>query len=166
MEEKKVSLYLLLSFVLNFCLTFTIIWTLGILLYLNIRLDEIRSSCPKCPSCDAVAPGTEDPAAVQKTPKSIDIEVNDNGFTNNSFQAADTDDITVILRNTGTMPHSFVIDDLGLNSQLVEAGNFKVIVIDSLPERTASYTFYSNAPRDEVGVFSGVLNVTHNVPAE
>lgn len=166
MEEKKVSLYLLLSFILNFCLTFTIIWTLGILLYLNIKLDEIRSACPKCASCSVAAPKVEEPVIVARTQKSIDIEVSDNGFTNNSIAANTTDDVTIVLRNTGTKPHSFVIDDLGLDSQLVEGGNFKVIVVDSLPERTAAYTFYSNAPDDEVGVFSGVLNVTHSVPAK
>lgn len=163
MEEKKISLYLLLSFILNFCLTFTIIWTLGILLYLNIRLDDMQSACPRCPDC-AMAAKADKPAA--KTPRSVDIEVTDNGFANNAFQFSANEDITVVIRNTGVNPHSFVIDSLGLNSGIVEAGNFRVVAAGSFPDKSETYTFYSDAPGDEIGVFSGVFQVSDSTPAE
>ena len=164
MEEKKASLYLLLSFILNFCLTFTIIWTLGILLYLNMRLDDVSMKCSG--SLKSNAPvvmdktGTFRPGdQAVKTEKNIDIEVNDNGFVNNSFKVTTNDDVTITLRNTGTKPHSFKIDELGVDSMIVEAGGFKMFTVGSLPTKNAVYNFYSSAPSDELSVFSGELTV-------
>ncbi len=163
MEEKKASLYLLLSFILNFCLTFTIIWTLGILLYLNMRLDDVSMKCSGPLKSNAAVvdkTGTLQPGdQVVKTEKNIDIEVNDNGFVNNSFRVTTNDEVAITLRNTGTKPHSFKIDDLGVDSTIVEAGGFKMFTIGSLPNRNAVYNFYSNVPSDELSVFSGELTV-------
>lgn len=166
MDEKKANLYLILSFILNFCLTFTIIWTLGILLYMNMHNEEMWRSCGSRNDFAAVKdngntePADDDLVALtEPEPRVVDIEIKDNGYANNSFEFGFGEEVTFTLRNTGLKPHSFVIDELSVDSGLIEGGNFRVVKIEALPSNEATYTFHSNASGDEPGVFSGVITV-------
>ena len=169
MEEKKAELYLVLSFIINFCVAFTLIWTVGILFIL-----EVGGASKK--ECGSTAYKNfnpfeqlraEDESSAQKTETKdsegdsdiVSVDVNDNGFLSKGFQVNSSDQITIIFANKGAKAHSFVIDEMDIDSGAVESGQTKTITISNLPQENKVYNFYSGVNGDKELGFSGLMMV-------
>lgn len=169
MEEKKMELYLIMSFVINFCAAFILIWTVGLLFYIEVGSFN-RAKCGNA-AYQNINPfeqlrmedekDTQEPdvAKSESEPEIINVEVNDNGFLSKGFQASSFNAVTIVFVNNGTKAHSFVIDELDVDSGAVESGQTKTITIRSLPQENKVYNFYSGVSGDREAGFSGLMMV-------
>ena len=101
---------------------------------------------------------TEEPI-VETGSKIFGIEITDDGFANKGFQSIGGDKIVFSIKNSGSKPHSLVIEELNVDSGEIKAGEEKEIAIDSLPDESKSYSFYSATADDSKDNFSGILMV-------
>jgi Cupredoxin-like domain len=98
-------------------------------------------------------------AAQTDISKIFAVEIGDEGFVNKGFQAVGGEKIVFSVKNSGSKPHSLVIDELSVDSGEIEAGGAKEITVDQLPDESKSYTFYSQTEGDSKDDFSGILMV-------
>lgn len=94
-------------------------------------------------------------------PEPLDVTIQtDNtfifGVTTLSAQAGQT--INVTLENSGALEHTFLIDELGVNSGTVAGGQSGTISFT--PNTAGTYTFYCNVPGHKEGGMTGTLTVT------
>ena len=76
----------------------------------------------------------------------VTIELTDAGFSPDQVQSTNGHDLALTLVNTGTRPHGFRIDRLGID-ELLQPGETTTIQI--IQPGLGDYTFYSDAPGDE-----------------
>lgn len=76
----------------------------------------------------------------------VTIELTDAGFTPDRVQSTNGHDMTLTLVNTGTRPHGFRIDRLGIDEHL-QPGETTIVQI-SQPS-LGDFVYYSDAPGDE-----------------
>lgn len=169
-------MYLLLSFILNFCLTFSLIYVVSILFFLGIGRSDNASRCPiyssgfpfdnmqfedekesggRIEEGDDAADDSDEDFEVEES-----VEINDLGFTIKGFQVWASDIVNITVSNTGSKAHSFVIDELNIDSGIIGAGESKLVRIESLPNEEKIYNFYSNASDDKANGFGGIMLVS------
>jgi len=66
--------------------------------------------------------------------------------------------INVTMKNGGALEHTFLIDELGVNSGTVASGQSGTVSFT--PDTAGTYTFYCNVPGHQVGGMIGTLTVT------
>jgi plastocyanin len=66
--------------------------------------------------------------------------------------------VNVTMNNTGALEHTFLIDELGVNSGSVPAG--QNATFSFTPSQAGTYTFYCNVPGHKEGGMTGTLTVT------
>ena len=77
-------------------------------------------------------------------PVSYNIEGQDIVYNNTSLTAQVGQEVTVTLDNVGALEHSFLIDELGVDSGIVAAGASGTLTFT--PTTAGTYTFYCNVP--------------------
>lgn len=65
--------------------------------------------------------------------------------------------VTVTYTNTGKYSHNFVIDELGVKSQTIKAGETQTFSF--VPDKTGTFAFYCSLPSHREKGMSGVLTV-------
>lgn len=66
-------------------------------------------------------------------------------------------EVNVTLDNVGVLEHSFVIDELGVTTENVAAGQQKVVSFT--PQTAGTYTFYCHIPAHKEAGMVGTLTV-------
>lgn len=66
--------------------------------------------------------------------------------------------VNVTLENSGALEHTFLIDELGVNSGTIAAGQSGTITFT--PDKAGTYTYYCNVPGHKEGGMVGTLTVT------
>jgi nitrite reductase (NO-forming) len=66
--------------------------------------------------------------------------------------------VTVNLKNTGNLDHSFVIDELGVKLETVKAGTTQAVTFT--PATAGTYTFYCDVPGHKGAGMTGTFTVT------
>lgn len=85
----------------------------------------------------------------QKQNKTVEIAVSEDGFSPSGFHINLNQFATVSIANTGEKPHSFVVDELGIDTGLIEPGQTKKFEFGKDIKSAESFKFYSNAEGDD-----------------
>ena len=118
------------------------------------------ASPPAAASPSVTRPPLFTPIAVQdgiNVVGKLTMELTDRGFIPSRFECAVNEDIAVTLRNTGTRPHSFSIDELDVDVT-VGPGETATFIIES-PNRLGHYAYFSNTPEDRALGMVGTMTI-------
>jgi plastocyanin len=74
------------------------------------------------------------------TPVSVSMVMDNFAYAPNSINVRPGDMVTVMLDNPDSMPHDFVIDELAVNSGIIEAGDSMELTF-TIPPDTSGQTF-------------------------
>lgn len=120
----------------------------------------------------ADVPVTDDPRTNPESaaPYATDVDQNDNLQTETisisgnefaydpaTFSAKVGQSVTVVYKNTGKYPHDFVIDELGVKSQVINSG--ETATFSFVPSKAGSFPFYCSLPNHREKGMSGVILV-------
>jgi hypothetical protein len=97
------------------------------------------------------------PSAARNIIGRVTVELTDRGFIPSRFETAINQEITFTLVNTGTRPHTFTIDELGVDVALAP-GETKMLTIPS-PRRLGQYTYYSDTTTDRTLGMTGIMTI-------
>jgi hypothetical protein len=97
------------------------------------------------------------PSAARNVVGRVTVELTDRGFIPSRFENAINQEITFVLVNTGTRPHTFTIDELGVDVALAP-GETKMLTIPS-PRRLGQYIYYSDTPIDRTLGMTGIMTI-------
>jgi len=86
----------------------------------------------------------------------LTLQLTDRGFVPSRFECAINQDIAVTLVNSGTRPHNFSIDELGVDVD-VAAGESTTVTIR--PLRLGYFTYYSDVPADRDLGMRGTMTI-------
>ncbi len=89
---------------------------------------------------------------------SFNIEGQDILYDNTSLTAQVGQEVTVTLENVGALEHSFLIDELGVDSGSVAAGASGTVTFT--PSTAGTFTFYCNIPGHSDAGMVGELTVS------
>jgi len=109
-------------------------------------------------SNNTAAPGIQ-PAQQQSQTKTMEIIASDEGFLPSGFQMGPKDTVTISVTNQGESPHSFVIDDLPIDTGAIEPGQTKTITIGKQFDQPVELKYYSNIDSDNPEIFKGTIMV-------
>jgi len=79
-------------------------------------------------------------------------------FSLNILTAKVGQTVNVTLDNTGALEHSFLVDELSVDSGVVAGGSKKVVSFT--PSAAGTYTFYCNISGHKEGGMTGTLTVS------
>jgi len=99
------------------------------------------------------------PATNQNEATVKNLKITDTGYSPAGIQIYTEETTNIKILNSGQNSHSFVIDELNIDSGLIEPGQTKEIAINKEFIEPKTYTFYSNADGDDSQIFTGVLMV-------
>lgn len=142
---------------LNLVLLIVVIFIITDLNSLKSKVDTLALSI--IPSDKKAIPPFVQETVQKTTVDSRSIKITNAGFLPAGFQIYANKETTIQLENNTDSPHSFIIDELNINSGLIESGTIKDIVINSGIAQIKNYTFYSNTEGDDPQTFKGVLMV-------
>lgn len=100
------------------------------------------------------APATE--AAGEAAAASITVEAFDLGFNLSSNTIPANTDVQVTVTNNGALAHDFVIDELGIQTKLLNPGESETVTINAAP---GDYTYYCSVPGHREAGMQGTLTV-------
>ena len=89
---------------------------------------------------------------------SFNIEGQDISYDKTSLTAQVGQEVTVTLENVGALEHSFLIDELGVDSGTVAVGASGTVTFT--PSSAGTYTFYCNIPGHSDAGMVGELTVS------
>ena len=102
------------------------------------------------PAAEAAASGGEG-SATEAAVKTIDL-----AFEPNEFAIAANTDVTVTITNDGVLEHDFAVDELGVQSDLVQSGGSATVTINAAP---GTYEFHCTVPGHAQAGMTGTLTV-------
>ena len=108
---------------------------------------------------------TESSSALSPEEKELTIRISDNGFIDDGFDeigllANGGQNIKFIISNTGEKEHSFVVDELNIDSGLIAPKETKILHFEKIPNESKNYTFYSSVEDDAInGLFQGMIMI-------
>jgi uncharacterized cupredoxin-like copper-binding protein len=100
------------------------------------------------------APATE--AASDAAAASITVEAFDLGFNVSSTTIPANTDVQVTVTNNGALAHDFVIDDLGIQTKLLNPGESATVTINAA---AGDYTYYCSVPGHREAGMQGTITV-------
>lgn len=103
------------------------------------------------PNTDATQNNDEMPA------ETIAISGNEFAYDPATFSAKVGQSVTVVYKNTGKYPHDFVIDELGVKSQVINSG--EAATFSFVPSKAGSFSFYCSLPNHREKGMSGMILV-------
>lgn len=82
------------------------------------------------------------------------------GMQNKEFDVPLNKNGQIIISNMGVNPHSFVIDELGIDSGVIPAGQNYTISLDNLTLAAQDYNYYSKLDAENANSsFTGKMTV-------
>lgn len=88
--------------------------------------------------------------------KDITITISDNGYDKRGFSIQTGEKIQFQIANNGQNAHSFKIDDLNLDSGIIEPGQTKTITTPAIPIKAKNYRYYSDPDKNNES-FNGIM---------
>lgn len=172
-KHKKLDKMTMINFAANFCAVFALIYIVALLMLANsfgtnrAQLAALSQANPNT-ACSAVPEDTLAAAvpvvlfpvsAENPSESAIRIAVDDGGWTPKQIDISLSSARVVEVANNGVNPHSFVIDELGVDSGAIMPGATKTIFLQNLSGEAAIYPFYSNTAGDSPEKFSGQITI-------
>jgi hypothetical protein len=169
MAEKQNNKWIIITFAVNFCLTLTTLYLVGIMFWVGLykfnpmgqvgTAQKQPAQCVTIPTALPQIQAQSQPTNASEPVSQKTINVNDTGFVIKVFSENAGDNPVVTVVNSGAASHSFVIDELKVDSGDIAAGKSKDIPLGILPDVEKNYTFYSNSSGDDKNTFSGAMMV-------
>lgn len=171
-SKKKIDKMAAIGVAADFCAIFALIFVVSLLLVANAlgggRSGMAQISLPLQKAClcqtgvDACSvstlPAVLFPVSADNPAEgSIKLSMDDSGFSPKSLDVASSSNLVAEITNKGVNPHSFVIDDLGIDSGAIAPGQTKTIALENLSAGKGTYTYYSNVGGDNRDTFNGVM---------
>jgi uncharacterized cupredoxin-like copper-binding protein len=100
------------------------------------------------PAAETVASGG---GATEVDLKTVDLE-----FEPSEFTIAANTDVTITITNDGALEHDFAVDDLGVQSDLLAAGDTTTVTINAAP---GTYEFHCTVPGHAQAGMVGTVTV-------
>lgn len=166
-KTKKISAYESACLFINLCAIATLVFTFAIIAIGNIvgPGDAVAAVCQPVMSVPTGEPSVTDalesPTVLYPVTASapnegaIKITVNDGGYLQKKLVLTPEVPTYLEITNKGVNDHSFVIDELGVDSGVIKPGETRAISLPSLENKAQNYVFYSNLAGDGNEVFSG-----------
>jgi len=171
LKTKKIGKDELVGFAAIFCAIFSLIYIVGLLLVANIfnkpQMSLAKVALPVRDSCSCK--GTVEACSLSALPAvlfpvgaespnetAIKLAMDDAGYVQKQLDIALSSSRLVQITNNGVNPHSFVIDELGINSGEILPGQSRTLRLENMDD-AASYLYYSNVSGDPREKFSGVV---------
>jgi len=153
MQNKLATLSIILSFFLGIILFFVFLELASI----NERVGTLEINNKEI----ALVSGGQTPPAVakQKIAQEVIMEVSDLGFSPGGIHISSNEFVKISVTNKGEKPHSFVIDELNIDSGAIEPGQTKELEFGQNIQGTASFRFYSNLEGDDKEIMTGSIMV-------
>ncbi|CAN5820002.1 hypothetical protein BH20CHL3_BH20CHL3_05260 [soil metagenome] len=102
---------------------------------------------------DEATPAESDDAAASD---GVAVSTIDMGFEPNELSISSGTDVTVTITNEGVLQHDFVIDELGVDTELLDGGASAEVTINAEP---GTYTFYCSVAGHRQAGMEGTLTV-------
>jgi len=171
LKTKKIDKAVAVGFAANFCAVFSLIYVVGLLLVANIfggpQAGLAAVSIPVQESCSCK--GADETCAISSLPAvlfpvsadnpneaAIKLSMDDTGYLQKELNISLSSSRRVQISNNGVTPHSFVIDELGIDSGDIAPGQSKILGLENLADGT-SYVYYSKTGSDAREKFSGTV---------
>ena len=170
-KTKKIGKDELVGFAAFFCAIFSLIYIVGLLLVANIfnrpQMSLAKVALPVHDSCSCK--GTIEACSLSALPAvlfpvgadspnemPIKLAMDDAGYVQKQLDIVLSSSRLVQITNNGVNPHSFVIDELGIDSGEISPGQSKTLRLENMDD-AVSYFYYSSVAGDTREKFSGVL---------
>lgn len=170
-KRNKLDRATAIGFTVNFCATFSLIFTIGLLAAAGIAggksggaaalsqgMKQAVCSCPETEECSVapLAPAVLFPVSAQQPMEAaLEINVDEGGFSSREINLSNSSSRTLKIVNKGVRVHSFAITGIGLNSGMIEPGRSVTMALDVPVTGTAE--FYSLADGDDSEDFRGTI---------
>jgi|GEM_PF-818180 len=180
-KRKHIDKLTAVGFLANLCAILALAIAVGMMVVLNmfggrgVGLASISSPLQNSCSCkntndmcsltampSVLFPITSE--APLETPAAISMD--DSGFSKASIDMTYSSSKKMEIANKGVNPHSFVIEELGVDSGPIKPGETKTIILENLPSVGQDYVFYSNIPGDAKEKFSGTIVIKPLEPSQ
>jgi hypothetical protein len=163
----------IISFAVNFCAVFSLIYIVALLLIINVfggsksALANLSQSLQG--SCSNVSADSNRSAALTVLfPVSVDdsqngsikVVMDDAGYAQKKLDITFAGPKMIEITNKGINPHSFVIDGLKIDSGAINSGQTATIALESLSKEIKNYTYYSNIAGDDKEIFNGIMGIS------
>lgn len=117
------------------------------------------------PGTTGTTPSTESVATTTETveqsseiqPETVTISGSEFKYEPAVISAKVGQSVTVTYTNTGKYPHNFVVDELGVKSQTIKAGETETFTFT--PSKTGTFSFYCSLPTHREKGMVGTLLV-------
>ena len=110
------------------------------------------------PSTESVVPNiTDSIQADDLQAETIMISGSEFSYDPATFSAKIGQPVTVVYKNIGKYPHDFVIDELSVKSQVINAG--ETATFKFVPSKSGSFSFYCSLPNHREKGMSGMILV-------
>jgi len=129
------------------------------LINLNAKIDSLAVIGNPPISADNTPRQAQNSSAEEKKGASRELAITDEGYSPAGFQASAGETTVIKITNNGQKVHSFAIDELDIDSGLIDPGQTKEIIMNKQFAEPKNYTFHSNADGDDPQTFTGVLMV-------
>jgi hypothetical protein len=167
-KQKKFDKAAAIGFAVNFCAIFSLILVTGLLLAVDSFggghsgvasvSQALQNETSAVQACEPVVPAVLFPvSAPAPVEEPAVITVDDDGFSAKELNLASFSSKTVKIANRGANPHSFVVDELAIDSGSIAPGELATVFFDNVPQDVSSFNFHSGVAGDTAESFSGVV---------
>ncbi|MEK7532897.1 MAG: cupredoxin domain-containing protein, partial [Patescibacteria group bacterium] len=110
----------------------------------------------------SVALPATDSAGTQETvvtsdAKEIIVEASEFKFVPATLKLTKGEAVKLVLKNTGKMPHDFVIDELGVRTKVINGGDEDII--EFTPQQAGTFEYYCSVGKHRALGMKGLLTV-------
>ncbi len=158
-KTKKSDKSAIILFAVNFCAVFSLIFTIGLLLLVDmsgankkgmaataLALNGRAVDASKC--APAVFPVLFPVSSDEPVETTIEINITDEGFSPQNLDLTKASLRTIRVVNQGSADHSFVVAGAGIDSGRIGAGQSVAVDLNALPAQISDFEFYSNIGQD------------------
>lgn len=134
-----------------------IIFAAGALLYMNNS--KTLSSEPVTESSAMPAPSTPDTTEMiaEEQVKEITVEGSEFTFSPATLTLKKGEKARLTLKNTGKMPHDFVVDELSVQTKTITSGEQDVV--EFTPDKIGTFEYYCSIGQHRANGMTGMLTV-------
>lgn len=111
----------------------------------------------EAPEATAEPPATEAAGGADSDVANIDLVAVDIAFDQKELTGSADTEFTITITNNGQSEHDFVIDELGINSGMIAAGQSVTITINA---PAGDYTYYCSVPGHRPAGMEGTLKLS------
>lgn len=112
-------------------------------------------AAPNAQGTPGASPGAS-PAASPAATGAMQVEAGDLFFKPKTLTIPANTDVTVTIVNNGGLQHDFMIDELGVKTELIDPGASQDVVINGA---AGEYAYYCSVPGHRQGGMEGTLTI-------